>query len=155
MSRWLDPFNAAAALIFLALFVALPALGYVFIVIDFRAYLRSLRRGLVRVFQYATGDPEWYRPLVPVFLNAFDLGSQCTEEELKQAYFERIKVLHPDRGGDKQKFLRLQKHFEQALEFVRANRPGASPPANRQPSPGAGGVEPNSAAEGASRTSPS
>lgn len=123
MSDWIDPYNGAAALIFLVLFVAVPALGYVFMAVDFRAYLRSLRRSLVRVYTYVTHDPPWYRPAVPPCLTVFDLGAQCTEEQLKQAYFERVKLLHPDRGGDKKKFMRLQARFEEALAFVRANRP--------------------------------
>lgn len=125
MSDWLDPYNGAAAVIFVVLFVAVPALGYVYMAVDFRAYLRSLRRSLVRVYTYVTHDPPWYRPAVPTCLTVFDLGAQCTEEQLKQAYFERVKLLHPDRGGDKKKFMRLQARFEEALAFVRANRSAA------------------------------
>ena len=117
-----DPYNAAAAVIFAVLFFVVPALGYVCLGLDVRAYLRSLRRGLVRVYNYVSSEPEWYRPAVPTCLNVFDLGTQCTEDQLKRAYFERVKTLHPDRGGDKRKFMRLQARFEEALAFIRANR---------------------------------
>ncbi len=129
MSGTFDPYNAAAAVIFGTLFFVVPALGYVFLVLDVRAYLRSLRRSLVRVYTYVSGEPEWYRPAVPTCLNTFDLGAQCTEDQLKRAYFERVKTLHPDRGGDKKKFMRLQARFEEALAFIRANRepPRATP----------------------------
>jgi hypothetical protein len=29
-----------------------------------------------------------------------------------------VKRLHPDRGGDRREFLRLQAHFEQAMALV-------------------------------------
>lgn len=118
---WIDPYNAAAALIFGTLFFVVPALGYVFLVLDVRAYLRSLRRSLVRVYEFVQREPDWYRPAVPTCLHVFDLGLPCTEEQLKRAYFERVKTLHPDRGGDKRKFMRLQARFEEALAYVRAN----------------------------------
>lgn len=122
MSSWLDPFNAAAGLIFLGLFLLVPALGYVFIVIDFRAYLRSLRRSLMRVYTLTIGEPEWLnsRSVIPPCLSAFGLDLPCSEEKLKQAYFDRVKHLHPDRGGDKRKFLRLQARFEEALALIRS-----------------------------------
>lgn len=123
MPSWPDPYNTAAAVIFAVLFFVVPALGYVFLVLDFRAYLRSLRRGLVRVFSPSAGEPSWYRPPIPTCLDAFGLGLQCTEDQLKRAYFERVKVLHPDRGGDQRKFLRLQARFEEALALVRNSPP--------------------------------
>jgi len=50
---------------------------------------------------------------------ALDLRPPCSEEEVLAAYRQRAKSLHPDRGGDLEKFLRLQQHFEQALHLVR------------------------------------
>jgi hypothetical protein len=128
MSGWFDPYNAAAGFIFLGLFVLLPALGYVFLVLDFRAYLRSLRRGLMRVYTLAVGEPEWLRSqaVIPPCLSAFGLDLPCTEERLKQAYFDRVKLLHPDLGGDQRKFLRLQARFEEALALVRNENGGTA-----------------------------
>ena len=50
----------------------------------------------------------------PPCLQALELDLPCTEEQVLAAYRRRVKELHPDRGGDLQQFLRLQKHFEQA-----------------------------------------
>ena len=47
------------------------------------------------------------------------LAMPCTEEEVKQAYRRLAEELHPDRGGDTQRFLRLQQHFEQSIHFLR------------------------------------
>jgi hypothetical protein len=51
----------------------------------------------------------------------------CTVEDLKHAYRQRVKELHPDHGGDQRRFLILQAQFEEALAFVsdRAAEPTA------------------------------
>ena len=43
-STWPDGVDLLSTLLFLALVLVAPALGYVFMVVDYRAYLRSLRR---------------------------------------------------------------------------------------------------------------
>jgi hypothetical protein len=89
--------------------------------IDIRRYLRSLRRALVVVAQAATRrrTPNWALRDQPPCLEALDLTLPCTEEQVLAAYRRRVKELHPDHGGDLRDFLRLQKHFEQALYIVR------------------------------------
>jgi curved DNA-binding protein CbpA len=42
----------------------------------------------------------------------------CTADDVLAAYRRKVKSLHPDRGGDRREFLRLQTHFEQAMAFV-------------------------------------
>jgi hypothetical protein len=42
-----------------------------------------------------------------------------TEEDVKQAYFVKAKAMHPDRGGDPEQFILLQRAFEEANEYVR------------------------------------
>jgi len=42
-----------------------------------------------------------------------------TLEDVKQAYLAKSMTMHPDRGGDAGQFMRLQKAFEEANEFVR------------------------------------
>ena len=108
----------------------LPALGYVFMAIDVRRYLRSLRRALVLVTATAVRSvPNWALRDRPPCMQALELDLPCTEEQVLAAYRRRVKELHPDHGGDLQQFLRLQKHFDQALHLVRcrARRRAAAP----------------------------
>ena len=78
-----------------------------------------LRRALVVVSRVLPELPYWARLEQPACLRSLDLKFPCTEADVLAAYRERAKSLHPDRGGDLQQFLRLQKNLEQALEFVR------------------------------------
>jgi len=119
---WPDGIDATITLGYLALILGLPLLGYVLMFLDFRRYLRSLRRALVFVAQGVVNTPSWATQDRPPCLVALDLRSSCTEEDVLAAYRQRVKTLHPDRGGDLNKFLRLQQHFEQALHLVRGLR---------------------------------
>jgi hypothetical protein len=116
---WPDGLDASLTAFYLMLFFGIPFLGYVAMVIDFRRYLRSLRRALVVVSQAVPVVPYWSLLQRPACLRTFDLELPCTEEEVLAAYREQAKTMHPDRGGDLQQFLRLQKHFEQALTLAR------------------------------------
>jgi hypothetical protein len=116
---WPDSVDRAAVVAFLLLATGLPALGYAFFVLDVRAYLRSLRRQLVRLTGRHGNVPAWALPVVPACLEAFGLRLPCTEDELKAAYREQVKQMHPDRGGDRRRFLKLQQHFEESLALVR------------------------------------
>lgn len=115
---WPNMIDLVATVTFLALVFFLPALGYVFMVLDFRAYLRSLRRGLILAAQSFRGIPAWARLQTPRSVAGLGLGMPYTEEELKRAYRRRVMQLHPDRGGDQRRFLLLQAHFEEALAIV-------------------------------------
>ncbi|HEX3724943.1 MAG TPA: hypothetical protein VHV08_01820 [Pirellulales bacterium] len=115
---WPDALDVVATGIFLLVVVVVPAIGYVFMVVDFRAYLRTLRRGLVHVGHYMSHIPPWARRETPPALAAFGLRLPCTEEELKRAYRKRVKRLHPDHGGDERRFLIAQAQFEEALVLV-------------------------------------
>ena len=116
---WPDGVDRALTGIYLAVILGLPLLGYVFMYLDFRRYLRSLRRALAVVARTVPVTPYWALRSRPVCLKALGLELPCTEEEVMAAYRDRAKELHPDRGGDLDEFLRLQKHFEQALLLVR------------------------------------
>lgn len=116
---WPDDIDASLTVFYLTLFFGLPLLGYVAMVIDFRRYLRSLRRALVVVSQSMPTMPYWALLQRPTCLQAFGLELPCTEAELLAAYRERAKSLHPDHGGDLEQFLRLQRHFDEALILVR------------------------------------
>lgn len=100
---------------------ALPLWGYVFMVADLRAYLRKMRGVLIRIRDYATDRPipAWATVRAPRSLRSLGLSLPCAEEDVLDAYRRRVKTLHPDLGGDRRLFLRLQADFEAALEIVR------------------------------------
>ncbi len=115
-----DALDSIGLLLFAAFAFGLPALGYVFLVLDIRRYLRSLRRALVVVTHAVTpGVPRWARRADPPCLQTLELKLPCTEEQVLAAYRRRVKELHPDHGGNLREFLRLQQHFEQAMYLAR------------------------------------
>jgi hypothetical protein len=119
---WPDAIDHGAIGLFLLVAFGLPALGYVFLALDIRRYLRSLRRALVVVAQAATRQtPYWASRDRPPCLVSLELTLPCTEEQVLAAYRRRVKELHPDHGGELQQFLRLQKHFEQAMHLARSH----------------------------------
>ena len=119
---WPNGVDLVATGLFLTAVLLVPAAGYVFMVLDFRAYLRSLHRGLVKLGHYLPfGEvPAWARQDTPRAIAALGLQMPCTEEDLKRAYRDRGKQLHPDHGGDQRRFLLLQAHFEEALAILAA-----------------------------------
>lgn len=118
-TSWPDGYDRVVTGIYLLLIFGLPFLGYVFMVLDFRRYLRSLRRALVVVTHWVPVTPYWALLDRPNCLRALGLEPPCTEEEVLAAYRELAKAKHPDHGGDLEEFLRLQKDFEQAMRFVK------------------------------------
>jgi hypothetical protein len=116
--QWPDGIDASLTVTVLAVMFGIPLLGYVAMVIDFRRYLRSLRRALVVVSQAMPVVPYWALIQRPACLRALGLELPITEEDVLAAYREQAKTMHPDRGGDLQEFLRLQKHFEQAMHIA-------------------------------------
>ena len=86
VENWPDFLDAWATFALLGLVLAVVVAGYAFMVLDFRAYLRSLTRVLSRVVRYFPQVPEWARYETPAAVAAFGLRMPCTEEDLKQAY---------------------------------------------------------------------
>lgn len=125
--RWPDSLDTAVTVLFVALVISVPALGYFFLICDVRAYLRRLRRALVAASNRWGGIPGWARPYTPPSIAALGLTMPCTETQLLEAYRERVKQLHPDLGGDARRFLRLQTHFENALTYLRMQQAAGSP----------------------------
>jgi hypothetical protein len=119
---WPNSFDVVVTTVFLVVVILLPAAGYVFMALDIRAYLRSLRRGLSLIGSYLAFPeiPEWARDQTPRAIAGLGLRMPCTEAELMQAYRQRVMQLHPDLGGDERRFLILQANFEEALSLVRA-----------------------------------
>jgi hypothetical protein len=115
---WPDGVDVAAITWYVAVAFGVPVFGYVCMVLDFRAYLRSLRRAIMVVTSYRTELPEWMRKNTPRCILALGLVMPCTADDVLAAYRRKVKQLHPDRGGDRREFLRLQAHFEEAMAFV-------------------------------------
>lgn len=116
---WPDGLDLLAIVGFFAVALGLPAWGYFFMACDFRRWLRSLRRALVSVVRRSPDTPYWLLMDQPPCLAALELTLPCSEQQVLSAYRAKVKQLHPDRGGDMQEFLDLQKHFEQAVFLVR------------------------------------
>lgn len=117
-TTWPDGIDRSVVVFYLCIAIGLPVLGYVCMVLDFRAYLRSLRRALVVVHRALPIVPSWARQDTPGCLIALGLSLPSSREAVLAAYRQRVKLLHPDRGGDREQFLRLQRQFEMALAFV-------------------------------------
>ena len=116
---WPDGVDNSVAAVFFLLAFGIPAIGYFFLVLDFRRYLRSLRRALVVASNITLKIPYWASRDRPNCLVALGLYDGCTEAEVMEAYREKVKTLHPDRGGKLKSFLRLQQNFELALQVAR------------------------------------
>src|SRR3954464_15489438 len=101
---WPDGFDWVITVGYLLLILGVAAAGYACMVLDIRAYLRSLRRALVVITHYRVELPEWIRRDTPRCIQALGLTMPCTTEEVLEAYRERVKVLHPDRGGSRREF---------------------------------------------------
>ncbi len=116
--HWPDGVDWIVTVGYLLLILGVIAAGYACMVLDIRAYLRSLRRALVVITHYRVELPEWIRRDTPRCIQALGLTMPCTTEEVLEAYRERVKVLHPDRGGSRREFLLLQRHFEEAMSLL-------------------------------------
>lgn len=57
-------------------------------------------------------------PHHPKCLSVLGLLPPVTAEDVRQAYLVKAKELHPDRGGDPEQFIRLQKAYEEAKDYV-------------------------------------
>ncbi|HEY1599902.1 MAG TPA: VanZ family protein [Pirellulales bacterium] len=55
----------------------------------------------------------------PDFLVRMGVGLPCTSVDVEQAYLEKVKLAHPDRGGTQQDFLDLQTAYQRAKEFAK------------------------------------
>lgn len=55
----------------------------------------------------------------PECITILGLMPPVTAEDVKQAYLAKARTMHPDRGGDPEQFVRLQKAFEQANDYVK------------------------------------
>lgn len=116
--HWPDGVDGLVTAGYILVIVSIVAAGYACMVLDIRAYLRSLRRALVVITHYRVELPEWIRRDTPRCIQALGLTMPCTTDEVLEAYRERVKILHPDRGGNRKEFLLLQRHFEEAMSLL-------------------------------------
>jgi len=114
-----DGADAIATLVFLAIAFGAPALGYFFMVVDIRAYLRALKGALIVVRNHLPHIPTWANQYTPNCVRSLGLQMPCREEDVKRAYRKLAETLHPDRGGDRHRFMTLQEQFEDAMTYVR------------------------------------
>jgi hypothetical protein len=115
---WPDGIDLTVTTGYFAIIIAMAVAGYTCMVLDIRAYLRSLRRALVVISHFGVELPAWVRRDTPRCLQVLGLTLPCTTSDVLHAYRRKVKLLHPDRGGDRREFLRLQAHFEQAMALV-------------------------------------
>ncbi|MEM9186984.1 MAG: hypothetical protein AAGB00_10860 [Planctomycetota bacterium] len=118
-----DAIDLAATLLVAMLFFGLPLLGYTFLVLDIRAYYRRARRAVMIVRRYVFALPEWVARDAPPCLQTLGLTLPCTRYEVLAAYRERVKHVHPDAGGSRRQFAKLQRHFEEAMSLANPDRP--------------------------------
>lgn len=116
--RFPDAFDVAICCVVLGLLFAVVFSGHVLLVLDVRAWVRSLRRALVVLVDHLPHFPRWARGQTPRCISALGVQMPCSKEQLLTAYRQKVKQFHPDRGGDRKRFMRLQADFEEALEFL-------------------------------------
>lgn len=116
---WPDAIDLGIIGLFVAIGIGLPILGHWLAILDLRAYLRSLRGMLVKASHVFPGMPNWARYHTPGCLIALGLKLPCTEDDVKIAYRALAQIHHPDRGGDREKFTMLQRHFDNSIAFLR------------------------------------
>ncbi|TWT95355.1 DnaJ domain protein [Botrimarina colliarenosi] len=114
----IDPIDTLGVIWFVGLFLGLPLLGWLAMVVDYRAYLHSLKRALVVVRTYRLEVPLWALRDRPECLRELGLAPDCTRDEVMAAYRQRVKLVHPDHGGDRRRFELLQQRLQEALRLV-------------------------------------
>lgn len=124
--NWPDTLDIVVLVGYVAVVLGVPTAGYVLLAVDIRSHYRRFRQALVVVSNHTRQIPQWVmeearrRRKPPQCLATFGLKLPCTEADLLQAYRDLVKTRHPDLGGDRDAFLQLQKHFEEARSLLSA-----------------------------------
>ena len=119
-SNWPDQLDASVTAAYLACILVMVSGGYLCMVVDVRAHLRRIKGALILASRLVPERPAWAESPTPRCIAVFGLDMPCSEADLLVAYRAKVKHLHPDRGGDRRDFLRLQSHFEEALRLLRS-----------------------------------
>ncbi|MGL4512112.1 MAG: J domain-containing protein [Lacipirellulaceae bacterium] len=119
-----DVIDAFATLWVLALAFGGAVAGWVLMGLDYRAYLRSLRRALVAITGVTSGLPYWARRHRPDCFIELGVEPTAKRSEVLAAYRRRAKEVHPDLGGDRKSFDKVQAAFREAIEAVEAAETG-------------------------------
>ena len=67
--------------------------------------------------------PNESREAVPACVARLGLELPCTLEQVKTAFRQQSKAVHPDRGGDNDAFILLRTSYEQAVDYVSRYQP--------------------------------
>lgn len=116
-------FTVATILIVVTGLLLAPILGWILLIADF-VYRKRTGRSLIQISNFSDVLPEWVareakrRKIIPRCLQTFDLELPCSQEQLLEAYREKAKEVHPDTGGSRQEFLRIQRDFEEARSLI-------------------------------------
>lgn len=67
----------------------------------------------------SNGDSGPRTPRRPEFIKELGLQLPVTEKDVKQAFYARVKKVHPDHQGDASQFMQVQQAFDEAIEFAK------------------------------------
>jgi len=59
----------------------------------------------------------------PACLDVLGVATPCTMTDVKVAYRAKVRAAHPDTGGSHDRFIRLEKAFHEALDYVARRSP--------------------------------
>ncbi len=59
----------------------------------------------------AVAEENWWEVL--------GVGSMTIREAIKEAYFRKAKIFHPDAGGNAEQFNRINKAYQKALQILK------------------------------------
>lgn len=118
---WPDPIDYIVIISLTIALVVAVVLGFGFMFFDLRAWHRAWRKALAIVRDYLPHIPAWAKYQTPGCLLSFGLRMPCTEADLLREYRKKVKHIHPDRGGDRKRFMKFQNDFEASLEFLRVS----------------------------------
>ncbi len=96
--------------------IGLPVAGYVFMCVDYMAWLRALRGALVLVVEVIPGVPNWAHKKTPRCLRLLGLEMPCSESDVKRAYHQLAELHHPARGGCPRRFSQLRETYQTAID---------------------------------------